>query len=72
MGMIYLWNSASTGGYTKRVARTCLTMAFFSARGLIGPQLFRADDKPQHIRFKTVLLAITCACVPLVLLLTYV
>lgn len=70
--MIYSWNLANTAGYTKRVARTCLTMAFFSAGALIGPQLFRVSDAPRYIRAKTALLAITVACIPLVLLISYV
>lgn len=70
--MIYSWNSANTAGYTKRVARTCLTMIFFSAGALIGPQLFRVGDSPRYIRAKTTLLAITVACVPLMLLISYV
>lgn len=70
--MIYSWNSANTAGYTKRVARTCLTMIFFSAGALIGPQLFRAEDAPRYLRAKTALLAITVACVPLALLVSYI
>lgn len=69
--MIYSWNSANTAGYTKRVGRTCLTMMFFSTGALIGPQLFRVNDAPHYIRAKIALLAITCACVPLVLLISY-
>lgn len=70
--MIYLWNSANTAGYTKRIARNCLTMVFYAVGALIGPQLFRASDAPRYIRAKVTLLVLECVCVPLVLAITSV
>lgn len=70
--MIYSWNSANTAGYTKRVARACLTMAFLAAGALTGPQLFKASDAPRYINAKITLLVIEVVCIPLVLLVSYV
>lgn len=70
--MIYSWNSANTAGYTKRVARSCLTMVAFAVGALIGPQLFRLSDAPQYIRAKVALLVIECVCVPWVVLISWV
>lgn len=70
--MIYSWNSANTAGYTKRVLRSCLTMVAFAVGALIGPQLFRQSDAPRYLHAKITLLVIECACVPWVLLVTWV
>lgn len=70
--MLYSWNSANTAGYTKRVVRSCLTMVFFAVGALIGPQLFRVQDAPRYIRAKIILLVITCVCVPLVFVVSWV
>lgn len=66
--MLYLWNSANTAGYTKRVARSCATMVFYAVGCLIGPQLFRALDAPYYTRAKIALLVFECVSIPLVLL----
>lgn len=70
--MLYSWNSANTAGYTKRIARSCLTMMFYAVGALIGPQLFRDGDAPRYIRAKVTLLVLECVCIPVVLLITYV
>lgn len=70
--MIYMWNSANTAGYTKRVSRACFTMVAFAIGALIGPQVFRDYDAPRYIRAKIALLVIECVCIPLVLALSFV
>lgn len=70
--MIYSWNSANTAGFTKRLARNCLTMMAFAAGALIGPQLFRAQDAPQYRPAKITLLVLTAVCIPLVLLVSFI
>lgn len=64
--MIYAWNSKNTAGYTKRLARNCLTMIAFAVGCLIGPQLFRASDAPHYRRAKTTLLVLSAVLIPLV------
>lgn len=70
--MLYSWNSANTSGYTKRIWRTYLTMGFFAAGALIGPQFFRASDAPRYIRAKVGLMVITIVCIPLVVAVTLI
>lgn len=70
--LIYAWNSKNTAGYTKRLARNGLTMIAFAVGALIGPQLFRAKDKPHYIPAKIALLVITVVCIPLVILVGYI
>ncbi|RLV84031.1 Thiamine pathway transporter THI73 [Meyerozyma sp. JA9] len=64
--MIYAWNSKNTAGYTKRLARNCLTMIAFAVGCLIGPQLFRAGDAPHYRRAKITLLVLSAVSIPLV------
>lgn len=68
IALLYSWNSANTAGHTKKLARNGLTMIAFSLGSLIGPQLFRAHEKPDYRSAKVTLLITSIVCVPLSLL----
>lgn len=68
IALLYSWNSANTAGHTKKLARNGLTMVGFSLGSLIGPQLFRAQEKPDYRSAKVTLLITSILCIPLVFL----
>jgi len=70
--MIYSWNSANTGGYTKRTMRNALTLCAFCLGNIIGPQLFQTSDAPSYTAAKVVLLVSVSAVVVFQLLLRQV
>lgn len=70
--MIYAWNSKNTAGYTKRLARNCLTMVAFAVGCLIGPQLFRASEAPHYRSAKITLLVLSAVLIPIVYYVGYI
>ncbi|CUM63806.1 uncharacterized protein PRCAT00001390001 [Priceomyces carsonii] len=63
--LIYIWNSANTAGYTKRIFRNALTLIMFCLSSLLGPQMFRASDFPKYTLAKVAILVTQAISVPL-------
>jgi len=72
IALLYSWNSANTAGHTKKLARNGLTMVAFSLGSLIGPQLFRATEKPEYRSAKITLLITSILCLPLCFLVGFI
>ncbi|EMC91338.1 hypothetical protein BAUCODRAFT_571091 [Baudoinia panamericana UAMH 10762] len=59
---IYQWASANVAGHSKRTMTMALITMAFSAGSLIGPQTFRAKDKPEYRPAKIALIATQAGC----------
>lgn len=56
--LIYSWSGQNTGGDTKRKVTTALIFMGASAGNVVGPLLFRPDEKPRYTRGLTANLAL--------------
>lgn len=66
--LIYSWSGQNTGGDTKRKVTTALIFMGSSAGNVIGPLLFRPDEKPRYTRGLTANLALFVALLVLIAL----
>ena len=59
--ILYQWTASNIAGSTKRVVSMALISGAFSVGNIVGPSTFQAEDAPQYIPAKIIVLATQAA-----------